>query len=1695
MPGRKISLADRYLAAIQGSDTNGSKDGVSSDGAANDGDGGKQVKIEYTYRLSQQPNADDGGDKNGNTTATGAGGSMVDADVEDSNPRSTGLRVFPTSSTEEETTTDEEGDDHDDDDNNNNNNRTAAVKKREVFPSSSSSVDGNNFSKAPQQSEQAPPPEFATIPLRRVGATTAGSRNNSSGRRRLNSVASSDLLSEASEPIMLTKNKEEDGSAPGAGSGGASAADNGGQVPQSQAITDKDGAGNAAQEDENDQDEDNYSFKPIEGVGAGGANNSTITSAEADVAEKKTAHDDSANGPADGNLGGGGGGGKVKIWASKINCRADTTTASSVVGVPAQGSGLASTPLISPLVCVQPPVSDGDMRMRKAAAAATSIQASANDGAAANLNAADADDMASALRRSATMVKGSASPARLRSGAGGGSSMSDRKKQSQSPLREKEIWQRRRKERERRATLLRQEEEEDAAAASKTADGSGSVVSVPVSTLSTPATEVHTNRTSDFRRNLWLDRSSMAAAATDEGGTSDADGDDEGVNSADVANPQEEETDSESDNPDLAADAEVRRLSQSESERAAARVTTTGEGGKASTFAPAGGRVTPLMTEVGIKKDDVSIDDKREKVAQVTGAKIAKSKGELNSALGATSEKSKGELDSAIGTSRPPRTPKKISVKPGLVAARQKAFLGGSSTSSTNKVLSPPKKYRTKKSLADDISQADSSIATPAVAMTDDIVDAEVDDVAEPLPPGFTPSIKADVSLTSSTDVELGVIGEDTAPDDGDKEEGPLTGKSFKVNRASRNTGKKKKLAAISNHEPLQPPTSDVPSSRPAWAQVKLRKTPQGAAMQQKPDTALNENVGDPQPAPQKTHMSSFPVQSLRPMPSEVVPDKPQRPPDSPNRTPLMLPNTKSPSWTERSSMVESHAASSVDWAPAQFSPGPLSAGKEVPAFQDGGPAAPILLGQEYISRRVTNSVQQKRVVRSQTATAFASPNTKPVSHSDHQPRRVESFMSEDSEGVQSLRHKFETSAPSNDARGDRKQQSIRMKFEEMASPRSSGREAVTNARQVFEKKTVRDRAPQQVPLCETVFQQYDCVVDGRPDSKDAQQSIPTPKGVRDVRSTFEQEPKRFSPEKAAQRRPPQGRQSAMRRGIDTGPGGNDDDYRLRIDNWMAEVKEIRSKFDSKPEPPPPRSTAKTPANGLSKVNSKDSGDRSQLPTPRWLDIDTNKTAAVNDSPFKSFDAQAKKTSSSVNPTPRTPNSQPSFRRTSSAALSMASKALWPSSGGGRYSSSSAIDFDDAVTLSPQSTVVSELTPTTLPSATMLDNQSRDGSYSATSSTRPPRTPTLSYPSPRGSRGLKMRDSTPKSKKKSNKAASEVIPRSPDPPGKTATAPRMTDPPAREEKVDVSISPIPYRSSPKKPVASSSAPSSTKVDNQDSWKKEGADTAWTDFDAFGDGDPFDSSFTADFSGTFNAFQSEGTATPAANKNKSAEPKLDDILSPPRVTKSFDSEGSMPLDDAISISTANTPLRSNCKGDSVSFDMSDEIGLSTRPIRPKHVLTNDATSAVSKRLDELKEARRARQSGLSQPRSAGDSKSWSEPATQPSVLRSSAIKRKPWTAAAASPPRTGITSRLSQVTSIGTCKSPLRGKGCGKETAEIPLTKKEDRYLLFEGGAPVPLTDSSPGASKKKKGRKGKGLPRFSSDKSPSMRKRLSGQGW
>ena len=427
--------------------------------------------------------------------------------------------------------------------------------------------------------------------------------------------------------------------------------------------------------------------------------------------------------------------------------------------------------------------------------------------------------------------------------------------------------------------------------------------------------------------------------------------------------------------------------------------------------------------------------------------------------------------------------------------------------------------------------------------------------------------------------------------------------------------------------------------------------------------------------------------------------------------------------------------------------------------------------------------------------------------------------------------------------------------------------------------------------------------------------------------------------------------------------------------------------------------------------------------------------------------------------------------------------ASWSSNGGGRHSSSLAIDLEDAVTLSPQSTVVSELTPSTLPPATMLDNQSRDGNYSATSSTRPSRTPTLGHASRSVSTpvGLMMKDSTPKSKGKSKKAASEVIPRSPDPPGKTATVPRTTDPPASEEKVDVSISPIPYSPSPEKPVepvANSSATSSTKADNHDFWKKEEeADTAWTDFDAFGGGDPFGSSFTADFSAAFNAFQSEGTtAAPSTKKNAFAEARLDDIPSPPRVKSlSFDSEGSMPIDDAISISTANTPLRSNRKSDSASFDMSDEIGLTntTRPIRPKHVLTNDATSAVSKRLDELKEARRARQSGLSQPKSNGDFKSSSDPiAPMTSALRSSGTKRRPSAATASSPPRTGITSKLSQVTRIG--KSSSRGKDGRKETAEIPLVAQQEDQYLFEGIAPEPLADPPSGNKKKK----GKGLSRF-----------------
>ena len=280
MPGRKSSLADRYLAAIQGSGKDDTKGGVSAGNSSTVAEESEEkVKIEYTYR--PPANADDADDKSGNTTALGGGGSKTGADAEDSN-KGIAVNVFQTSSTEEETTTDEEGDEqyHD---RSSGGGAAAAVKKRDVFPSTSSSANDNdnNLCKSPRQSA---PPEFATIPLRRVGATATGSSNNtnSSGRRRLNSVASSDILSEASEPILIKK-KEEPGSAPGTGSGGALAADNGGRA-QSETILEKDAGAAKNADPVEEEDEDNYSFKPIEGMDSGGGvENNAITDAKAHV--------------------------------------------------------------------------------------------------------------------------------------------------------------------------------------------------------------------------------------------------------------------------------------------------------------------------------------------------------------------------------------------------------------------------------------------------------------------------------------------------------------------------------------------------------------------------------------------------------------------------------------------------------------------------------------------------------------------------------------------------------------------------------------------------------------------------------------------------------------------------------------------------------------------------------------------------------------------------------------------------------------------------------------------------------------------------------------------------------------------------------------------------------------------------------------------------------------------------------------------------------------------------------------------------------------------------------------------------------------------------------------------------------------------------------------------------------------------
>ena len=1628
---RKSALADRYLAAIQ-SPCDGESNGQ---GPVSEEAGNCEVKIEYTYRPPTATNDDDDDDDDyNNNNTTGVGGASAD----DDSPK------LVTASTEEETTTDEEDDhpgEHVDEvfraaaEKNNNSLRQqlefASIPLRRVGPNESRrslplpirSVASDVLSEASepvnaqqqQQQQQQQQPEFASIPLRRVGGT--GTTRRSIGRDGLpvpiRSVAS-DVLSEASEPVKILK--KPNGAATATGAGPASSADNGCQG-QSQ---DKLNGGVEVVVGDDDTTNDDYSFKPIPKVAT-----------SPDTPNNKMPGT-SAPGPA--GVSTSGGGGKVKMWASKFNkCHVDTT--SSTVGT-------------SPFVCAPPTVG---VAARKSSVVATGTSKKDVDDLPPTSNQPpfpndDAEDVAAALHKTAIMVRGSVSPGRR------SASMSDRerqilkghqkqKEQAQSPLREKEIWRRRRKEREREAKQLRQIEKVCATGTATGKSGPGSVVSVPVSALSTPPTEVHTNRTSDFRRNLWLDRSSVRVVA---GGATGANGDGEEDN-VDVANPQEEETDSESDNPDLAADAEVRRLSRSESERAAALV-TSGKGGKTSSFAPDGGRVTPLTTEVGAEKDD--------------GA----GKGGNNIGTGSSARAASGELNSALGT-KPPRTPK-VSIKPGgLVAARQRAFSGGAAPAKTK---SPPHKYRAKKSLADDISHADSSVVTPAVAMTDDIIEAEVDDVAEPLPPAFSPLIKADVSLTSSTDVELGVIGEEPPDGSDDEDEDPLTGMSFKLNLSSRNTGKKKKNAKknvtseISNAEASS--SSAVSSSKPIWTQVKLRKTSRGSALQptstsgdtlaqDTPPPTEDEGAVDPQPSTSLTSStsSSFPVQALRPTPAPNDTSTPQ----SPNA-----------------------ASSSVDWAPAQLSPGPFSAGKEAPAFQDG-PSAPLLVGQEYASRRVTSSVQKKHVMQTHTTAAFGSADridAKPSPSSSHpRPRRVDSFMSTESEGVQNLRHKFEANEdPSEEAVDHENASLIRIKFEEMASPPPSGREAVTNTRQVFEKKTVRDRAPQPVPLIDTsIFQPYDADVDGQVNEEETGHFSSTPRGVQDVKSTFEPEPKRFSPEKQAMRRPPQSHQPVMRHSIDvaTNGGCGDDEHRSQVENWMAEVKKIRSRFDARPDPPI-RSARRTTGTSLSNVDvdSRESGDNSQQTTPRWLDIDTDKIAAVNESPFKSFDAQAQKASAVMQA--RTPPRHSSVRRDHSAAASMASKASWPSTYAGRFSSaSSAIDFEDAVTLSPQSTVVSELTPSSRPSRAMPDNHSEDNRYVA-SAPAPARTSNSSVPSASATTptGVKIRAAKSKTRDISKRAAaSGVIPRSPDPPGKIEAVSRMADPPESEERIHVSISPIPFRSSPNNVIPPfPKAGTHTSLKKEDA--KEDADAeAWATFDAF-ENDPFASSFAVDFNAAFNAFQSEGTPSAPTRTSASAptranhvDPKLVDIMSPPRVTKSFDSS-ERSIDDAVSAvsaSTANTPLRSNRKGDSSSnYEVSEELGL---PARPTHILANESTSAVSKRLDELREARRARQSELSHTKSDADpsSKSMAKPLAAPNT-----------------PPRGGITGRLSRLGSY----SPMIGLGSQEGAAAIPLTQQEeDRYspLLVEG---VDIMQRS----KKKNGSKTRGLSRFGSKKSTPL---------
>jgi len=1138
---------------------------------------------------------------------------------------------------------------------------------------------------------------------------------------------------------------------------------------------------------------------------------------------------------------------------------------------------------------------------------------------------------------------------------------------TQPMLREKELWRRRRKQREEKAATLREkkaalQEQQDHESAATSGDGM-TEVSVPASSLSVPATEVMTNRSSDLRRNLWLDKCRDQSNRTAGG----------------VVNQQESEG-------GVARDGEAGRLTQPSDAATASS--------KPNAFAPAPGRATPVLTEVG-----ASSEEGEDTISEVRGVKVERSRTELNSVLGSGKKGSIGkpplsgrasrpppqvsrEIDTALG-GLPPTPKRKVSPR---IGAAQKLF------------AAPPSVYRSrnKSMLDDDISHDDSSAAplddggrVSSKGMSGNSNDGEHDfhadeasDTAEPLPPGFSAAaLKTDVSLTSSTDVELGVV-EGTSGKEKD-----LTGKSFTLNSASRNTGKKKQVNSSSggrvpsslNGLPtvhgadnfdssgdeevvgtrtaghVQVSSTSLPSTKPPWAQVKLRKTTRGSQVhRQKPNEGaeLTRDKTEVAPPPAKAPpvWSSPPETSNQDSKLEGDPLAAPTTPPRPKRVVESSSVTSPKQQACQASTVGSQTPSSVDWNPAPLSPSedsrrgfsflrgglgkssisqkavvpfPINKGVaseemdadddvQIPVLERGGGATSIHHGNpsgrvvENISvqRRVTMFTKETSVSQSRKAmeqeeeqnktdasieakmheieqkarervghTPSATKERFPTLEKARSTRKVRiaamhndlersnSLTSEnESVGVEHLRYKFESS-PGRE-RGDGSDngniKTIRSRFEEMTSPQASGREGITTTRQLFEKSTPRDRAPNQIQMLDAMIEEYNYEMDANPS-----------KGVQDMRTTFEPELKRFDPKKAARpREAKRSRPKPSRQEVSAAEVISDDKYESHLEKSIVEVNKIRSMYEAKPDPPEHATATVAPRKGGGGADAHDIAKSSAFdgispirPHPR-----EEKANAVRASPFHSWDQQSGARHQVYSPSP-----------TNLATTSQRSPP--PTE-------------EDGVTLSPTSTIVSGLSN---PSA-LLDHLSKDSSSE--------------------NRGTEQNNGVTEVSVKTN---SSLLPQAPS----LDSAP---DPPSNEEAFELGQSGNVLTNHP--PPTSSAHD----ADNQHLW----GNVDWTkDFVTFGDEtDPFDT--FADFDAGFNAFN-EGSGTPRAH---------DPVETPPRQ--------SSPLRDD---STANTPVRTNHRR-----PVLDELSPEGSSVRASFD-TAETTSSVRRRLEEIKEARRARSLGL------------------------------------------------------------------------------------------------------------------------------------